>query len=276
MSQTYIKEFIPNSWFHPKGIAKVLKRFWHRLPNVSGCLFATLTIDREAMRSQGYGPSESFDITRDRVRKMFYELRRGVRWKGRLYRIDAEYCTKVEFHEDEEGWPHYHVVWLTKRFVPAQLMAHLWGYGRTNVKRIRNEDFQYLLKYVCKSGKVPEWVQDRTRMRILQPSRGFLTPDPDKRSQTNATSEPRTRRTTTIRERLVKWQQLALIVTELGAGAQKRVRELRLFDSFKSILDRLVLAVALDGRYLGDGKVKIEKEEHIYPWILKNHNPDPF
>ncbi|MGB0412980.1 MAG: rolling circle replication-associated protein, partial [Coraliomargarita sp.] len=176
MSRTYIKEYVPCSWFHPKGIYKVLKRFWHRLPNVSGCLFATFTIDREAMRRQGYGPSEAFDITRDRVRKMFYELRKGVEWEGKLYKIDAEYCTKVEFHDDEEGWPHFHVIWLTRRFVPAQMLSELWGFGRTNVKRIKNEDFHYLLKYVCKSGSIPEWVQKRQRLRIFQPSRGFLLP----------------------------------------------------------------------------------------------------
>ena len=38
---------------------------------------------------------------------------------------------------------------------------------------------------------------------------------------------------------------------------------------FKEIFDHLVYAVALDGRYLGNGKIKIEKETQLYPWILK-------
>ena len=270
MTETYIKEYVPRSWFHPKGIFKVLKRFWHRLPNVSGCLFATFSIDREYMRAQGYGPSEAFDITRDRIRKIFYELRQGVEWEGKTYTIKSEYCTKVEFHEDEEGWPHYHVIWLTRRFIPADLLAHLWSHGRTNVKRIKNSDFHYLLKYVCKSGKIPEWVQDRTTIRILQPSRGFLKPD---ENAVKTKSEPtgKTRKLTTIGERLKKWERLALIATEDLQTGLKKCRELYLWNSFKHIFDRLILSVALDGRYMGNGKIIIHQQKELYPWLLNLH-----
>jgi len=269
MSETYIKAFVPCSWFHPTGIYKVLKRFWHRLPNVSGCLFATFTIDRERMRAQGYGPSEAFDITRDRVRKMFFELRNGVEWGGKTYIIDSEYCTKVEFHDDPEGWPHYHVIWLTRRFVPAQMLASLWGHGRTNVERIKNDDFHYLLKYVCKSGSVPEWVQDRKRMRIFQPSRGFLKPEPSKKAKKDPEAEPKKRKSSTLRERLHKWEHCALIVTQDDETENLICREMPLHKPFNEIFDHLVYAVALDGRYLGNGKIKIEKETQLYPWIQK-------
>ena len=46
MSETVLKEYIPTSWFHPKGVYKVNQRLKGRLPNVNGCLFATLTLDR--------------------------------------------------------------------------------------------------------------------------------------------------------------------------------------------------------------------------------------
>lgn len=272
---TYLKEFVPRSWFHPKGIAKVLNRFWHRLPNVSGCLFATLTIDRDDMISRGYGPSEAFDITRDRVRRMFHQLRKGVKWEGKTYRIEAEYCTKVEFHEENEGWPHYHVIWLTRRFVPAELIARLWGYGFVKVNRIKNKDFHYLLKYVCKSGEIPDWVQDRTRIRIFQPSRGFLKPDPNSRNLSSKKGERIVRKTTTIRERLKKWERLAILITEFAGVSKKKVREVVLFDSFKVVFDRLVYAVALDGRYLGNGKIQITNNENLYEWILKKYQSDP-
>ncbi|WP_269527253.1 rolling circle replication-associated protein [Coraliomargarita parva] len=276
MKTTYLKAYVPTSWFHPVGIYKVLKRFWDRLPNVAGCLFATFTIDREAMRAQGYGPSEAFDITRDRIRKIFYELRQGVEWKGKLYKIDSEYCTKVEFHNDEEGWPHFHCIWLTRRFVPAELLAHLWSYGRTNVKRIKNDDFHYLLKYVCKGGQIPEWVQDRKRLRIFQPSRGFLKPDPKKRETVKKETEGPKRHTSTLRERLHKWERLALIVTENSEKAYKEVRQIILHAPFKSIFDRLILSVALDGRYLGDRKIQINKQKELYPWLMNLHqNPLP-
>lgn len=228
------------------------------------------------MRAQGFGPSEAFDITRDRIRKLFYELRNGVKWQGKTYTIDAEYCTKVEFHADEEGWPHFHVIWLTRRFVPAEMLADLWGHGRTNVKRITNKDFHYLLKYVCKSGEVPEWVQDRNRLRIFQPSRGFLLPNPDaKPPQKKSDEAPKKRTSTTIRERLQKWEHLALMVVEEVETGIKTMRELNLWSSFNNIFDRLVYAVALDGRYLGNGKIKINNERELYPWVMNLQQSTP-
>ncbi len=275
MSCTYIKEYVPCSWFHPIGIKKVLKRFWHRLPNVANCLFATFTIDREAMRAKGLSPSEAFDVTRDRVRKMFYELRQGVEWEGKIYKISSAYCTKVEFHADEEGWPHYHCIWLTRGFVPAKMLSELWGFGRTNIKRIQNEDFHYLLKYVCKSGQVPEWVQDRERMRIFQPSRGFLLPDNKPKPEPKPKQDAPEREKSTIRERLTKWEHMATVVTETAEGVIETVRQIQLAKPFKQTFDRLVYAVALAGRYLGGGKIQITHERDIYPWILNPHQNIP-
>jgi len=269
VNRIYIKEYVPRSWFHPKGIYKVLKRFEHRLPDVSGCLFATFTIDREAMRSLGYGPSGAFDITRDRIRKMFHKLSKGFKWQGKLYRIEAEYCTKVEFHTDEEGWPHFHVIWLTRRFVPAEMLTALWRHGRVNVKRIRNEDFNYLLKYVCKSGRIPEWVQDRKRLRIFQPSRHFLKPEEIKEKKENLDTGKIPRRSSTIRERLKKWERLALLVTENCETAKKTFRELPLWNTFQIIFDHLVYATALDGRYLGSGKIMIRNKTHLDKWTKR-------
>lgn len=40
-----IKEYVPASWFHPVGVFKVLARIWDRLPDVSGTLFLTFTLD---------------------------------------------------------------------------------------------------------------------------------------------------------------------------------------------------------------------------------------
>ena len=274
MGLTYLKAYVPASWFHPTGIYKVLKRFWHRLPNVAGCLFVTYTIDREAMRAQGYGPSEAFDITRDRIRRIYHKLREGVTWEGKTYRIKAAYCTKVEFHADEEGWPHFHCIWLTRQFIPADLLAHLWSHGRTNVKRITNDDFHYLLKYVCKSGRVPEWVQDRERLRIFQPSRGFLLPE-DKPAKEKAEPTGKKRPSSTIRERLRKWALTATLITEKADAPYDEVRQINLHKPFQEIFDQLVYAAALSGRYLGGGKIKITRKEQLYPWILNPHQNIP-
>ena len=101
-----IKEFIPASWFHPVGIFKVLARLWDRLPDVSGKLFLTLTLD-----PKNYANEETaFEDSRQWMRKVFFQLRNGVEHEGKVYTIDAPYCIKVEFHES--GWVHYHAIFL--------------------------------------------------------------------------------------------------------------------------------------------------------------------
>ncbi len=266
MKRTYIKEHIPCSWFHPKGIYKVLKRFWHRLPNVSGSLFATLTIDRELMRSRGLGPSEAFDLTRDRIRRILHRLRNGVEWEGKVYRIKGAYCTKVEFHADEEGWPHYHLIWLTRRYVPKELLEHLWSYGFVDLRRIQNQDFHYLLKYVCKSGKVPEWVKDRNRLRIFTPSRGFLAPE-DRKKVKEPTNVKKKRKSYTLRQRILKWEKLVLHVVEDTETGEKKCCEMTIRDTFQNLFDRLIIEVVREGRYLGDRVIQITHNSQLKPWM---------
>lgn len=118
-----IKEYVPASWFHPLGIYKVLARLWDRLPDVGGKLFLTLTLDPKLFGSE----ESAFEYSRQRLRKVFFKLRHGVEHEGKTYTIDAPYCVKVEFHES--GWVHYHVIFLTRRYLPKELLAELWGYG---------------------------------------------------------------------------------------------------------------------------------------------------
>jgi hypothetical protein len=163
-----IKEYIPASWFHPVGIYKVLTRFWDRLPDVGGMLFLTFTLD-----PKNYANEETaFEDSRDWLRKLFFQLRHGVEYEGKNYVIDAPYCIKVEFHES--GWVHYHVIFLTRRFLPKELLAALWDRGWVTVQRIANEDFHYLLKYVSKPDDLPEWVRNRKRLRVFQNDQGLL------------------------------------------------------------------------------------------------------
>ena len=163
-----LRQYIPKSWYHEGGIHKVLADLIPRLPEVKGSLFLTLTVDPKFFSS----PTEAYEYSRDRIRRIFYKLRKGVEWEGKTYRIKSQYCVKTEFHEN--GFAHFHLIFLTRRFLPAELLNHLWSYGRTEVKRIGNKDFHYLLKYVTKGGELPEWVLKRNRSRIFQPSHGFL------------------------------------------------------------------------------------------------------
>ena len=93
----------------------------------------------------------AFEDSRDWLRKVFFQLRHGVEHEGKTYVIDAPYCIKVEFHES--GWVHYHAIFLTRRFLPKELLAGLWDRGWVTVQRITTMDFHYLLKYVTKAGR---------------------------------------------------------------------------------------------------------------------------
>lgn len=251
-----VRPFNPISWFHPRGIYRVLARLEPRLPDVSRCLFLTFTIDPQLFAD----PAAAFEHGRDRVRRIFYRLRRGVRWEGRVHRIGEPYCVKVEFHAN--GWAHFHVVFLTRRFLPAALVADLWGLGRTNVQRITNEDFRYLLKYVTKdAGELPAWVCSRNRLRVFQSARGFLKPIP-KRSKPTPTGVPEKRRTSgeTLGERIERYRRTALF--EAGG----KFSQLPLGAPFGEVHAEEILPAALAGRYLGGGHYIINDHKELEIW----------
>jgi hypothetical protein len=192
-------------------------------------------------------------------------LRKGVNWEGKHFKIKAPYCVKVEFHDDDEGWPHFHIIWKTKRFVPCDLIEKLWGLGRINVKRITNSEFNYILKYVCKSGRIPTWVKRRSQIRIFQSSKGFLLPL-DKKKPVSKRTTSSLQRTSNIRQRLNKWKNQGLVISRDHIG-QTTYKEVLLKDEFRILLDRLVYSIAQDGRYLGNGKIKINKLGDYNQWI---------
>ena len=249
-----IKEFIPASWFHPVGIFKVLARFWDRLPDVSGKLFLTFTLD-----PKNYANEETaFEDSRDWLRKLFYQLRQGVEHEGKTYVIDAPYCIKVEFHES--GWVHFHAIFLTRRFLPKELLATLWDRGWVTVQRITTTDFHYLLKYVTKADELPAWVRKRKRLRVFQTTKGFLKPLPPK-PKTISLKEPRKRASYTMDERFWRWACMAVI------RQNGQARTVRFQMPYRELFDQLVLAAALDGRYKGSGVIIINRKEVLNPWI---------
>jgi hypothetical protein len=253
-----IKEFIPASWFHPVGIFKVLARFWDRLPDVSGKLFLTFTLD-----PKNYANEEAaFEDSRDWLRKVFYLLRQGVEHEGKTYTIDAPYCIKVEFHES--GWVHFHVIFLTRRFLPKELLAGLWDRGWVTVQRITTTDFHYLLKYVTKPDDLPEWVKKRKRLRVFQTTKGFLKPLPPK-PKIISLKEPRKRASFTMDERFWRWACMG-VIRQNGLA-----RTVKFQIPYRELFDHLVLAAALDGRYKGSGEIIINRKDGLNVW-LKTQN----
>jgi hypothetical protein len=259
-----IKEFIPASWFHPVGIFKVLARFWDRLPDVSGMLFLTFTLDPKNYADEEAG----FEDSREWLRKLFFELRHGVEHEGKTYTIGAPYCIKVEFHES--GWVHYHAIFLTRRFLPKELLAALWDRGWVKVQRITNDDFYYLLKYVTKPGDLPEWVKKRKRLRVFQTTKGFLKPQSETKAAAPksvlAKLTPRRKRASyTMAERFWRWACMA-VIRQNGLA-----RTIKFGMPYRDIFDHLVLAAARDGRYKGSGEIIINRKEGLKLW-LKTQN----
>ena len=256
-----LRPYIPASWFHPVGIHKVLSKLKPRLPDVGGMLFLTLTFNPALFDN----PSLAFETGRDRLRRMFFKLRRGVTWEGKKYLIDSPYCVKVEFHQN--GWAHFHIVFLTRRYLPADLLTELWGYGRPNVRRIRNHTFHYLLKYVTKGGGLPEWVLARSRLRVFQSSRGFYRTANEPKAQSKPTG--RKRKVSLLGDRLKRWRKTALL--QKGDTFQ----QVPLVAPFAELLDKHILPIARAGRYLGNGHIVINDIEQINLWIENQLNSAP-
>jgi hypothetical protein len=257
-----LRPFNPISWFHPRGIHRVLARLRPRLPNVGGCLFLTFTINPLLFAD----PSAAFEYSRQHLRRVFYQLRKGVSWRGKVHRIDAPYGVKVEFHGNE--WAHFHVVFLTRRFLPAEFLTELWGLGRTNVARISNEHFHYLLKYVTKGGAdLPEWVRHRKRLRVFQASRGFLVAAEKRDAAMPAKHRRKRRPSDTLGERAERYQRTALF--QRG----KTFAQLQLGAPFADTHAGEILPAALDGRYLGGGHYQINDLNQLETWINPPNQP---
>jgi hypothetical protein len=249
-----IKEFIPASWFHPVGIYKVLARFWDRLPDVSGKLFLTLTLDPKNYANEEAG----FEDSRNWMRKVFFKLRHGVEHEGKIYKIDAPYCVKVEFHEN--GWVHYHAIFLTRRFLPKELLAELWGLGWVTVQRIENKDFHYLLKYVTKPDELPAWVLKRKRLRVFQSTKGFLKPLPPE-PKTISLKDPRKRASYTMDERFWRWACMGVL------RRNGKARTIKFQVPFRDLFDQLVLTAALTGHYKGNGEIIVNRKDGLNLWV---------
>jgi hypothetical protein len=256
MSSPVLREYIPASWFHARGIYKVLARLTPRLPDVSGNLFLTFTVNPLLYAS----PANAFEHARDRLRRVFYRLRRGVSWEGKTYVIDAPYAIKVEFHQN--GWAHFHVIFRTRRFLPAALLNHLWGLGRTNVQRISNDKFRYLLKYVTKGGGLPDWVLGRSRLRVFQASRGFYAQSIEAKEPAGPSkAQPIKRASTTLGDRLQTWLRSALVEED----GHFRVYFLRA--PFCVLAADLIFPAAMERRYLGGGRFLISDISQLETWI---------
>ncbi|MFA5263194.1 MAG: hypothetical protein WC378_05165 [Opitutaceae bacterium] len=253
-----LRPYNPISWFHSRGIKRVLARLIPRLPDVSGKLFLTFTVNPLLYAD----PSAAFEHSRQKLRRVFYALRHGVEWEGKRYVLTEPYAVKVEFGGNE--WAHFHAVFLTRRFLPGPLLTELWGLGRPNIARISNEKFRYLLKYVTKGGGLPDWVKSRKRLRVFQASRGFLLTEPKKKPETKCRKKKR-RPSDSIGERIERQSKTAL----LQDGTH--FAQLQLSEPFDELHGRNLLGAAEAGRYLGQAHYEINDIEDLSIWTNQLH-----
>jgi len=131
---------------------------------------------------------------------------------------------------------------------------------------------------LTKGGELPEWVLKRNRIRIFQPSHGFLEKAEETIQNTEPKEDKEERPQMNIGERIQKWKRTALFDRGINHLGKRKIETLTLNESFNELLGQLVYATALEGRYLGGGRIIITKPKEIKQWIQKptqNSNLEP-
>jgi len=122
------------------------------LPDFKDWRFVTLTMADRTMSAQ-----EAYVRGKDRIRRFLACFRTAL---GKVFL----WCWKLEFHHDDEGYPHWHLLIEYRRRIPQEMLTVLerwWGLGRINVRRVKAQDIAYLFKYVTKAALRP---RPRTRL----------------------------------------------------------------------------------------------------------------
>jgi hypothetical protein len=159
--------YTPKNWLTPEGIWQVKRDLLPRFPDIRDARFLTFTINQNLFTH----PENAYEVGKARIREAmrFLRLNLGVTFE------ECPYWWKLEFQEN--GWPHWHLIFLYRKKVDLDLVDRCWTLGDTNTKRIRQEDFDYCFKYVTKDFELPGWVQDYPdQIRFSQASAGFLKP----------------------------------------------------------------------------------------------------
>lgn len=264
-----LKPFTANSWLHPVGARRKAKELMERMPNLRGCLAVTLTFDPERFED----PGEAFEKGNDRIRRIKDRLKKGIPWEGETIRVKFEYLRKLEFHKS--GWPHFHVILKTRRYIDVMLLNHLWGYGLVKVQKIQGKTYPYFFKYLTKSlGDIPEWVRIRPSLRPMQSSRNFFPKKTPRKKTEEELLRERERRDwnesksyyprekTTIGERLEKWERMGMFQSENG-----HYTPIELIRSYNDFTRDHVMKYATEGKYLGRKQFAIESTTEILQWM---------
>jgi len=251
-----VKEYIPRSWFHPIGAAILCKEFSARTPNLCNAVTITFTIDRTKFSSPHQAWVAGVQRTSD-----FIEAFRAK--YGR-----TEYFIGLEFQREDadgEAWPHWHAILLRRGTYNKEWITKQWGYGWTDVRRIRDKTLDYFLKYVTKCyDTVPDWVLPLNRIRRVRYSRHFLQAVVAAEvAAAGAKKGPRVQRT--IGERLADWASRATV------KCGDKVRSAQTRQPWKQLLRQEMGTILKLQAYEGFGVLAVETSnpEHIL-WINKH------
>ena len=176
-----LRPYYAESWFTAEGARLKARRLQRAgMPDLTNWRFVTLT-----MATRSLPPSAAYQLGKARLRRFLARFRSAL---GRPFR----WCWKLEFHED--GYAHWHLLLEYRQALPEEILPELetwWGLGRCNVRRVRQHEIAYVLKYVAKGPEdLPAWVwEHKGRLRVFQTSRGFFT---HTRTKRRAKQEPRT------------------------------------------------------------------------------------
>lgn len=159
--------YYSESWFTAEGSRLKERRLRRRgVPNLKNWRFVTLTVADRSIT-----PREAYEKGKGRLRRFLAHFREAVghfRW-----------LWKLEFHHDEDGYAHWHLLIEYKQRIPTEFFPTIekwWNLGRINIKRVKGEDIRYVFKYVAKGLEdLPDWVRCfKGRMRVFQTSPGFF------------------------------------------------------------------------------------------------------
>ncbi|QYY35168.1 hypothetical protein [Ruficoccus sp. ZRK36] len=199
--EVILTRYEPANWWTSYGAKKKLKEIEKKgIPNLTDSRFITLTFDRERYPD----PDRAFEIGREHIRKFMMLLRKYLG----VTEDECPHATKLEVHED--GWPHFHIPFLYRKKFSYETMRFIheaWGKGRTNVRRIKGATLEYALKYVTKFVDLPEWILNRVRIRVWQPSPHFYTncAPISRRPPAGKHKTRKEEKSPTIGERIVNW-----------------------------------------------------------------------
>ncbi|GEM_PF-4036211 len=154
----------PANWITAQGVWKKRNDLEKRMPDLRYARFITLTLDPKRFDSieQGY------EVAKRHLREFFYRLDKAIGVQSR-----TQYAWKLEFHEN--GWPHWHVIFLHRKMISTDVLNECWGKGRTQVEMIKGQGFTYLFKYAAKQvDHIPHCILQKKQVRFFQTSPGFL------------------------------------------------------------------------------------------------------